>query len=68
MPGAVVIESPSVRRILDHISEPSTPPGISPCRGPPDWEEKVELVFLDEVVVTVAVAMAAIVGMAAERL
>ena len=50
MPGAVVTEAASVQRILDHISEPSTPPGISPCRGPPDWEEKVDLVFLDEVV------------------
>jgi len=45
---AFVVESLSVRRILDHIGEPSTPPGISPCRGPPDWEEKVEPVFLDE--------------------
>ena len=50
MPGAVVIESLSVRRTLDHIGEPSTPPGISLCRGPSDWEETVEPVFLDDVV------------------
>ena len=37
-----------MQRILDHIGEPSTPPGISPCRGPPDWEETLEPVFLDE--------------------
>lgn len=45
---AFVIEAASVQRILDHIGEPSTPPGISPCRGPPQWEETVEPVFLDE--------------------
>jgi hypothetical protein len=47
---AFVIEAASVQRILDHIGEPSTPPRISPCRGPPDWEERLEPVFLDEVV------------------
>ena len=47
---AFVIEAASVQRIPDHIGEPSTPPGISPCRGPPPWEETVEPVFLDEVV------------------
>ena len=50
MPGAVVTEAPSVQRILDHIGEPSTPPGISPCRGPPQWVEKLEPVFLGDVV------------------
>jgi hypothetical protein len=39
-----------VQRILDHIGEPSTPPRISPCRGPPDWEEQVEPVFLAEAI------------------
>ena len=48
MPRAAVIEAASVQRILDHIGEPTTPPRISPCRDPPDWEEKVEPVFLDE--------------------
>jgi hypothetical protein len=50
MPGAVVTEAASVQRILDHIGEPTTPPPISPCRGPPPWEETVEPVFLDDVV------------------
>jgi len=45
---AFVTESHSVQRILDRIGEPSTPPAISPCRGPPQWEETVEPVFLDE--------------------
>ena len=47
---AFVTESHSVQRILDHIGEPSTPPALSPCRGPPEWEETVEPVFLDEAV------------------
>jgi len=45
---AFVTEAACVQRILDPIGEPSTPPGISPCRGPPQWEETVEPVFLDD--------------------
>ena len=36
---AFVIETPSVRAILEHIGEPTRPPAISPARGPPAWEE-----------------------------
>ncbi len=47
---AFVTEAPSVQRILDHIGEPTTPPRISPCRGPPECEQAVEPVLLDDVV------------------
>jgi len=50
MPGAALFDSLSVRQMLDHLGEPITPPRISPYRGPPPWEEKVEPVLLDEVV------------------
>ena len=36
---AFVIETPSVRAILEHIGEPTRPPAISPARGPPAWGE-----------------------------
>ena len=36
---AFVIETPSVRAILEHIGEPTRPPAISPARGPPAWED-----------------------------
>jgi hypothetical protein len=36
---AFITDPPVVRHILDHIGEPSTPPGISPARGPPECEE-----------------------------
>ena len=36
---AFVTETPSMRAILAHIGEPTRPPGISPARGPPAWEE-----------------------------
>ncbi len=36
---AFVIETPSVRAILEHIGEPTSPPAISPARGPPAWGE-----------------------------
>jgi hypothetical protein len=37
---AFITDPPVVRHILDHIGEPSTPPGISPARGPPEWESR----------------------------
>jgi hypothetical protein len=36
---AFVTESVSVRRILEHVGEPTDPPSIAPARGPPAWEE-----------------------------
>jgi hypothetical protein len=36
-----VTETPSVRRILEHIGEPMEPPRISPARGPPIWSEEI---------------------------
>ena len=36
---AFVIETPSVRAILERIGEPTRPPAISPARGPPDRED-----------------------------
>ncbi len=36
---AFVTETPSVRAILEHIGEPTSPPAISPARGPPAWED-----------------------------
>ena len=36
-----VIETPSVRRILEHIGEPMEPPRVSPARGPPIWDEEI---------------------------
>ncbi|MCP4114706.1 MAG: hypothetical protein GY737_04750 [Desulfobacteraceae bacterium] len=35
---AFITDSPTVKHILNHIGEPSTPPRISPPRGPPEWE------------------------------
>lgn len=36
---AFIVDPPVVCHILDHIGEPSTPPRISPARGPPEWED-----------------------------
>jgi hypothetical protein len=35
---AFVTETESVRRILTHLGEPTTPPPVSPARSPPLWE------------------------------
>jgi hypothetical protein len=35
---AFVTDRESVRRILEHIGEPSSPPPIAPARGPPQDE------------------------------
>ena len=35
---AFITEATTVRRVLEHIGEPATPPPIAPARGPP-WEE-----------------------------
>ena len=35
---AFITEAPTLRTILTHIGEPTEPPPISPCRGPPAWE------------------------------
>jgi hypothetical protein len=48
MPGATITETAPVHRILDHLSEPHQPPPIHPPRGPPDWIDADEQVFLDE--------------------
>jgi hypothetical protein len=37
-----------VHRILDHLGEPHQPPPIHPPRGPPDWIDADEQVFLDD--------------------
>ncbi|GAB6044063.1 hypothetical protein JCM17961_47470 [Endothiovibrio diazotrophicus] len=31
-----------MRKILEHIGEPWTPPRIAPARGPPEWYEDSE--------------------------
>ena len=36
---AFVIETSSVRAILEHIGEPTRPPVISSARAPPPWED-----------------------------
>ena len=36
---AFITDPPVVHHILDHIGEPSTPPRITPARGPPEWED-----------------------------
>lgn len=36
---AFITASVDVRRILEHIGEPATPPRIASARGPPDWYE-----------------------------
>lgn len=46
---AFITEASTVQRILDHIDEPTAPPGITPARGPPLWEEEDSgTLFLDE--------------------
>jgi hypothetical protein len=39
---------PLAHQILDHIGEPHQPPHIHRPRGPPDWLDADEQVFLDE--------------------
>jgi hypothetical protein len=48
MPGAAITETAPIHQILDHIGEPHQPPPIHPPRGPPDWIDAQEQVFLDE--------------------
>jgi hypothetical protein len=45
---AFITETAPAHRILDHIGEPHQPPPIHPPRGPPDWIDADEHVFLDE--------------------
>jgi hypothetical protein len=47
LPGAAITGTP-VHQILDHLGEPHESPPIHPSRGPPDWINADELVFLDE--------------------
>jgi len=35
---AFINDASAVRRILDHLGEPTRPPRIAPARGPPLWE------------------------------
>jgi hypothetical protein len=37
-----ITDPPVVPHILDDIGEPTTPPRVSPARGPPQWEEGAE--------------------------
>jgi hypothetical protein len=39
---AFVIDTASVRRVLQHLGEPAEPPRVAPARGPPEREESVE--------------------------
>ena len=34
---AFITDGPTVRDILGHLGEPTTPPRIAPARGPPLW-------------------------------
>jgi len=34
---AFITNGPTVRDILGHLGEPTTPPRIAPARGPPLW-------------------------------
>jgi hypothetical protein len=45
---AFITETAPIHQILDHIGEPHQPPPIHPPRGPPDWIDADEQVFLDE--------------------
>jgi hypothetical protein len=46
---AAITEMAPIQNTLDHIGEPHGPPPIHPPRGPPDWFDADEQVFLDEV-------------------
>jgi hypothetical protein len=35
---AFITEAPAVREVLAHLSEVTSPPRITPARGPPLWE------------------------------
>ena len=35
---AFITDGPTVRDVLVHVGEPTTPPRIAPARGPPLWE------------------------------
>jgi hypothetical protein len=48
MPGAAITETASVHQILYHLGEPHESLPIHPPRGPPDWIDADEQVFLDE--------------------
>jgi hypothetical protein len=39
---AFLTEAVSIKRILEHIGEPTTPPPIAPARGPPQWEDDID--------------------------
>ena len=39
---AFITEGSTVRRILNHIGQPTDPPKVSPARGPPVWWEEGE--------------------------
>jgi hypothetical protein len=35
---AFITDGSTVRKILEHLGESSTPPNVAPARGPPLWE------------------------------
>lgn len=35
---AFITEGASIREILGHLGEPTSPPRLMPVRGPPPWE------------------------------
>ena len=35
---AFITEGPVIRKILDHLGEPTSAPTLAPARGPPLWE------------------------------
>jgi hypothetical protein len=45
---ALITEVAPIQNILDHLGEPHEPPPLHPPRGPPDWIDADEQVFLDE--------------------
>ena len=39
---AFITEPPSVKALLTHLGEPTSPPEVAPAHGPPAWHETPE--------------------------
>ena len=39
---AFVTDPHSIRRILEHLGEPTQPPPLSQPRGPPEWAQPID--------------------------